>query len=94
METQMSGAFMSLLVVELVLTAIAVAMFLWRSALDMKEEDHLVLDEAESHLVRDQAAIRSRVTQLSRYIKVVSIAWAVLAVILFGVWVENGLNLI
>lgn len=94
METQMSGAFMSLLVLELVLTAIAVAMFLWRSVLDMKEEDHLVLDDAESHLVREQAAIRSRATQLTRYIKVVSVVWAVLGVILFGVWVENGLNLI
>lgn len=90
----MSGTFMSLLVVEVVLSAFALAMFLWRGFLDMKEEDHLVLDDAEMHLQRDQAAIRSKVTMLSRYIKVVGVAWSVLAVVLLGVWVVEGLNLI
>lgn len=90
----MSGAFTSLLVVEIVITAVAVAMFLWRGMLDMKEEDHLILDDAEAHLAREQAAIRQRVTALSRYIKVLGIAWSVLAVVLLGVWVVEGLNLI
>jgi hypothetical protein len=70
----MNGAFTSLLIVEVVLTAAAVAMFLWRGILDMKEEDHLLLDEAESHLVREQASIRYKVTTLSRYIRVVTVA--------------------
>jgi hypothetical protein len=90
----MNGAFTSLLIVEVVLTAAALAMFLWRGILDMKEEDHLLLDEAESHLVRDQASIRDRVTMLSRYIKVVTVAWGVLAVVIFGLWVVQGLQLI
>ena len=90
----MNGAFTSLLIVEIVLTAAAVAMFLWRGILDMKEEDHLLLDEAESHLVREQASIRDRVTMLSRYIKVVTVAWGVLAVVIFGLWVVQGLQLI
>ena len=90
----MNGAFTSLLIVEVVLTAAALAMFLWRGILDMKEEDHLLLDEAESHLVREQASIRDRVTMLSRYIKVVTVAWGVLAVVIFGLWVVQGLQLI
>ena len=90
----MSGAFTSLLVVEIVITAIAVAMLLWRGMLDMKEEDHLVLDDAEAHLEREQVAIRQRVTTLSRYIKGLGIAWSLLAVVLLGVWVVEGLNLI
>jgi hypothetical protein len=90
----MSGTFTSLLVVEIVITAVAVAMLLWRGLLDMKEEDHLILDDAEAHLEREQVAIRARVTTLSRYIKVLGISWSVLAVVLLGVWVVEGLNLI
>ena len=90
----MSGAFSGLLVVEVVLTAAAVLMFLYRSLLDMKEEDHIILDNAESHLARDQDAIRRKTTVLSKYIKFVSVAWGVLAVVIFGLWVIEGLKLV
>ena len=91
----MNGTFMSLLVVEAVLTGAAVLMFLYRGMLDMKEEDEqLILDNAEAHLVREQAAIRRKVTALSRYLKVVTVAWAVLLVALFGVWIGQGLGMI
>ena len=49
----MNGTFASLLVVEGILTAAAVLMFLYRGMLDMIEEDHIILDSAEAHLVRD-----------------------------------------
>ena len=90
----MNGAFTSLLIVEVVLTAAVVAMVLWRGFLDMKEEDHLVLDDAESHLVTEQASIRQRVTLLSKYLKVVGAAWGVLGVVILGMWVVQGLQLI
>jgi hypothetical protein len=90
----MNTAFTSLLIVEVAITAAAVGMFLWRSILDMKEDDHLVLDQAERHLVQEQASIRHRATMLSRYIKMVSVAWGVLAVVILGMWVVQGLQLI
>jgi len=85
---------MSLLVVETLLTGAAVAMFVWRGFLDMKEEDQLILDEAEAHFEREQAAIRGRVTMLSKYIKRVGVAWGVLALVIFGVWVAQSLSLV
>jgi hypothetical protein len=85
---------MSLLGVEIALTVIAAAMFLWRGFLDMKEEDQLILNDSEAHLARDQVAIRSRVNALSKYIKVVGVAWSVLAVAIFGYWLVEGLALI
>jgi hypothetical protein len=69
-------------------------MFVYRSMLDMKEEDHLVLDAAESHLVREQDSIRRKVTAVSRYIKIVGIAWTLLLVVIFGLWVAEGLDMI
>ena len=90
----MNGTFMGLVIVEDVLTGAAVLMFLYRGILDMKEEDHIILDAAESHLARDQDAIRRKVTILSRYLKVVAITWAVLLVAIVGVWIGQGLGMI
>ena len=90
----MGGTFMSLVVLEAVLTAGAIVMFLYRGMLDMKEEDHIILDSAEAHLAREQDSIRRRVTTLSRYLKVIGVAWGVLLVAIFGLWIVQGLGMI
>ena len=90
----MNGTFMSLVVVEAVLTGAAVVMFLYRGMLDMKEEDHIILDSAEAHLAREQDSIRRKVTAVSRYLKVIGLAWGVLLVAIAGLWIAEGLNLI
>jgi hypothetical protein len=90
----MNGTFMSLVVVEAVLTAAAIVMFLYRGMLDMKEEDHIILDTAEAHLAREQATIRHKVDVVSKYLRLVGVAWAVLLVAIFGVWVGQGLGLL
>jgi len=90
----MSGTFMSLVVLEAVLTAAAVLMFLYRGMLDMKEEDHIILGNAEAHLAREQDSIRRKVTSVSRYLKVVAIAWGVLLLAIAGLWIAEGLNIV
>jgi hypothetical protein len=90
----MNGTFTSLVVLEAVLTTAAVVMFLYRGMLDMKEEDHIILDRAEAHLAREQDSIRRKVTALSRYLKMVGVAWAVLLVAIFGLWMAQGLGLV
>jgi hypothetical protein len=90
----MNGTFTSLVIVEAVLTGAAVVMFLYRGMLDMKEEDHLILDSAESHLAREQASIRHKVEVVSKYLKIVGVAWGALLIAIFGVWVGQGLGLL
>jgi hypothetical protein len=90
----MSPTLTSLLAVEIALTAIFLVMWLWRGFLDMKEDDHLVLDEAEAHLQREQAAIRSRVNMLSRYLKFAGVAWGLMAVVIVASWFVTELNLV
>ena len=90
----MNGTLMSLVVLEAILTTAAVVMFLYRGMLDMKEEDHIILGSAEAHLARDQDSIRRKVTALSRYLKVIGIAWAVLLLAIFGLWMAQGLGLV
>jgi len=89
----MNGTFMSLVIVEAIVSGAAVLMFLYRGALDMKEEDHLILDNAEAHLAREQESIRKKVDMLSRYIKIVAVVWGVLLLAIFVVWVAQGLGL-
>jgi hypothetical protein len=83
-----------MLIVEVALTALVLTMWIWRGFLDMKEDDHLVLDQAEEHLQREQAAIRAKVNSLTRYIKVCSVTWVLLAVATLGTWVATELNLV
>ena len=90
----MNGTFMSLVVFEAVLTTAAVVMFLYRGMLDMKEEDHIILGNAEAHLAREQDSIRRKVTSVSRYLKVVAIAWGVLLLAIAGLWIAEGLNIV
>jgi hypothetical protein len=90
----MNGTFMGLVVLEVVLTAAVLLMFLYRGMLDMKEEDHVILNNAEARLAREQDSIRRRVTSLSRYLKVIGIAWGVLLFAIFGLWIAEGLSII
>jgi hypothetical protein len=90
----MTGALASLMFVEIGVTVVALAMFLWRGFLDMKEDDHLILDQAEAHLDREQQVIRRRVNVLTKYIHVTGVVWGVLAVVLVGLWVIQALSLI
>jgi hypothetical protein len=68
----MTGALTSLLFIEVAITVVAAIMLIWRSFEDMKEEDHLILTEAEAHLDREQAVIRKKVGMLTKYIHVVA----------------------
>jgi hypothetical protein len=90
----MTGTFMSLVVIEAVLTGAAIVMFLYRGMLDMKEEDHIILDNAEAHLVREQDEIRHKVDVVSRYLRVVAVLWTVGLIAMLGVWVGQGLGVL
>jgi hypothetical protein len=90
----MTGTFMSLVVIEAVLTGAAIVMFLYRGMLDMKEEDHIILDNAEAHLAREQDEIRHKVDVVSRYLRVVAVLWTVGLIAMLGVWVGQGLGVL
>jgi hypothetical protein len=90
----MSQTFVVLIVVEVALTAVMVGLWLWRGFLDMKEDDHLLLDDAEAHLQREQGIIRARVNALSRFLVVAGVAWSLLAVAIVGGVIVTELKLV
>jgi hypothetical protein len=90
----MNGTFMSLVVIEAVLTGAAIVMFLYRGMLDMKEEDHIIINNAEAHLVREQDGIRHKLNVISRYLRVVAVLWTVGLIAMLGVWLGQGLGVL
>ena len=63
----MNGTFMGLVIVEAVLTAAAIVMFLYRGMLDMKEEDHLILDNDPGDRLTDGAGLRPEQPEQQRH---------------------------
>ena len=45
-------------------------------------------------MVDEQDSIRRKVTFISRYLKIVGIVWGVLLLLIAGLWVAQGLNLV
>ena len=82
----MSTVLTGLVAVEVALTVVAVGVLLWRALLSVKEEDHLVLSNAEAHLEREQAGIRQRERRADRYARNIGVAWGVLLIAILGVW--------
>ena len=75
-----------------VLTAALIALLLYRGTLTMQEDDQLFLDEAESHMAREQLEIMARVNKLGPFVKILGTASAVLILTIAGVAIYQGLT--
>jgi hypothetical protein len=82
----MGSVLMVLLAVEAALTVLAVGVLIWRGLLGMKEDDHLVLSQAEAHLEREQASIRARSNTLDRYVWKIGALWGILLTAIVSLW--------
>ena len=75
-----------------VLTAALIALLIYRGTLTMQEDDQLFLDEAESHMAREQLEIMARVNKLGPFVKILGTASAVLILTIAGVAIYQGLT--
>ena len=73
-------------------TAVLVFIFIRRSVMVMKEEDHLFLDKAEDHMRKEQMEIVSKIEKLDKQLLYVGILCGVMLLLLAGVWVYHGLT--
>jgi Tfp pilus assembly protein PilN len=81
-----------LLIVWGVLTTILLVLLIYRSTLTMREDDQLFLDEAESHMEREQAEVMSKVNKLSPFVRAFGAASGLLILVIAGMWVYQGLT--
>jgi hypothetical protein len=75
-----------------VLTAVLIALLIYRGTLTMQEDDQLFLGESESHMAQEQMEIMQRVTKLGPFVKVLGTASAVLILTIAGIAVYQQMT--
>jgi hypothetical protein len=75
-----------------VVTAILVCVWIYRSALENREEDQIFLDAAGDSMAREQRAIVARIEKLSRPILALIVLSSVLFVTMAGVWIWQSIH--
>ena len=79
-----------LLIVWGVLTAVLIALLIYRGTLTMHEDDQLFLGESESHMAREQVEIMRKVNRLGPFVKVLGTVSAVMFLGLASVYVYQS----
>jgi hypothetical protein len=75
-----------------VVTAILVCMWIYRSALENREEDQIFLDAAGDSMAREQAALVARIEKLGRPILALMIVSGALLVSVAGMWAYQSIQ--
>lgn len=88
----MSSMLTMLLVVWAVLTALLIILLIYRSTLAMHEEDQIYLDDAESHMAKEQQEIHARINKTQWPMRVLGAASGMLILVIAGLWVWEGLS--
>jgi len=86
----MSLIFMLLMATGVVGTVL-VACVIYRSTIEMHEDDQLFLDSAESHMAKEQEELRAKLEKVDPVVTWLYVATGALALLTFGFWVWKGL---
>jgi hypothetical protein len=92
MESSLTGPVLYLLVAWGIVTAIFLALLIWRNLLESHEDDQLFLDAAEEHMAQEQRALVQKINTLSRPIMMTGILAGALLVTTAGLWLYEGLK--
>jgi len=91
-ESTLTGPILYLLIAWGIVTAIFLALLIWRNLLESHEDDQLFLDAAEEHMAQEQRALVQKINTLSRPIIMTGILAGVLLLTTAGLWLYEGLK--
>jgi hypothetical protein len=92
METTLTGPLSYLMIAWIAVTAVFVALLIWRSLLASHEDDQIFLDAAGEHLAREQRELVAKIRKLARPIATSGIAAAAILLVMVGMWLYQGLK--
>jgi hypothetical protein len=75
-----------------IVTAVLIALVIYRSMLSMHEDDQLFLDESESHMEKEQIEIMHKVNKITPFVKVFGAVSGVMILVIAGLAVYQGLQ--
>jgi len=73
-------------------TMVLVVLLIYRSTLNMQEDDQLFLDEAESHMQKEQEELLGKMNKLQPYVRGFGAASGVLTLFIIGLVVYDALK--
>lgn len=73
-------------------TLVLIILLIYRSTLAMHEDDQLFLDEAESHMQKEQEELLGRMNKIQPFVRGFGAASGVLAVVIVGLAVYDALT--
>ena len=91
-ESTLTGPVLYTLIAWGIVTAVFLALLLWRNLLESHEDDQLFIDAAEEHMAKEQRALIQRINTLSRPIMMTGILAGVLLLASAGLWLYEGLK--
>lgn len=75
-----------------VLTTILIVLLIYRSTLTMHEDDQLFLDDAESHMQKEQTELITKVNRITPFVRAFGALSGVLILVIAGLAIWQGLN--
>jgi heme/copper-type cytochrome/quinol oxidase subunit 2 len=86
------GTLQMLLIAWGVVTAILICVWIYRSALENREDDQIFLDSAGDSMARDQREIVARIEKLSKPIVALIVLSSVLLATMAGMWIYQSIQ--
>ena len=91
-ESTLTGPVLYMLIAWGIVTAVFLALLLWRNLLESHEDDQLFIDAAQDHMAREQRALIQRINTLSKPIMMTGILAGILLLASAGMWLYEGLR--
>jgi len=88
----MTPMFM-LLVAWGILTAILIILLIYKSTLNMHEDDSIFLQETESQMQKDQTEVLAKMRKITPIVKVLGAVSGAMILIIAGLFIYQGLNI-
>jgi cytochrome b subunit of formate dehydrogenase len=91
-ESTLTGPVLYMLIAWGIVTAVFLALLIWRNLLESHEDDQIFLGAAEEHMAKEQRALVQRINTLSKPIMMTGILAGVLLLVSGGLWLYEGLK--
>jgi len=74
------------------LTLVLVGLMIYRSTLEMHEDDQLFLNDSESHMQAEQAELQVRMNKITPFVRIFGAASGMLVLVIAGMWIYDAIN--